>query len=251
MSLFRKEDSTSFSLYCLSPTVEALLWRTNSEVDWLDGLGVPHWSTRNVLVTHVHKRAIEIQLIYWPERNPIYPSSIAENIPVALCPYLESMTMVSYVASLKEEECNIEMSDPHSALRLQSANQAPSSGRNYFIFVQCFVNTLRAGFSSTAVLFCRNYLEFSVFCFRFLEYGINVETALISCGESGFPLFLSLCTSSSGFSVGSKVHFSLWVWKYGFSMLPVGLKHRSTLPLLPEYLGYRCLSWILAYIFLN
>lgn len=48
---------------------------------------------------------------------------------------------VSYVASLKEEESNIEMSGIHSALRLQSANQALSSGRNYFIFVQNFVNT--------------------------------------------------------------------------------------------------------------
>lgn len=75
--------------------------------------------------------------------------------------------MVSYVASLKEEESNIEMSGSHSALRLQSAHQVPSSGRNYFIFVQCFVNTLRAGFSSTTVLFCRHYLEFSVFASGF------------------------------------------------------------------------------------
>lgn len=49
--------------------------------------------------------------------------------------------MVSYVASLKEEESNIEMSGTLWALRLQSANQALSSGRNYFIFVQNFINT--------------------------------------------------------------------------------------------------------------
>ena len=49
--------------------------------------------------------------------------------------------MVSYVVSLKEEESNVEMSGTHSALRLQSANQALLSGHNYFIFVQNFVNT--------------------------------------------------------------------------------------------------------------